>query len=142
MMLARSAHIKIISCQHHLISTSYLISCAIVGNAAINIISYQHHFMSTSPHIMCDHCGKSKRMDVLTLDINDNTYKVWDLATYELLYEIRDKQIEEIKVSPGVMLVIYKRPEGGGHIPLRLLSIATGEVLKTFARMVHRSRNV
>ncbi len=53
---------------------------------------------------------------VLTFSAEDKTYKVWDLKTYRYLYTIRDERIAEIKISPGIMLLIFARQES--YVPL------------------------
>jgi hypothetical protein len=53
-------------------------------------------------------------------------YKVFDLKNYTMLYKVSDKNVQEIKISPGIMLLIYNRKEG--YVPLKILSIDTGEV--------------
>uniref|UniRef100_A0A0D9YZ98 Transducin/WD40 repeat-like superfamily protein n=1 Tax=Oryza glumipatula TaxID=40148 RepID=A0A0D9YZ98_9ORYZ len=77
---------------------------------------------------------------VLTFSAQDSTYKVFDLKNYNFLYSICDKNIQEIKISPGIMLVIYQK--SANHVPLKILSIEDGTPLKTFTQLLHRSRNV
>lgn len=48
---------------------------------------------------------------VLTYSATNKVYKVWDLVNYNLLYSISDKGIQEIKISPGIMLLIYNRKD-------------------------------
>lgn len=42
--------------------------------------------------------------------------------------------------SPGIMLLIYKRAQG--HVPLKILSIEDGTVLKDFNHLLHRNKKV
>ncbi|CAL5056113.1 unnamed protein product [Urochloa decumbens] len=77
---------------------------------------------------------------VLTFSAQDSTYKVFDLKNYNFLYSICDKNIQEIKISPGIMLVIYQKTNC--HVPLTILSIEDGTPLKTFSQLLHRSRKV
>ncbi|XVF84125.1 hypothetical protein PTKIN_Ptkin17bG0000800 [Pterospermum kingtungense] len=42
--------------------------------------------------------------------------------------------------SPGIMLLIFSR--SSGHIPLKILSIEDGTVLKTFNHLLHRNKKV
>lgn len=79
---------------------------------------------------------------VLTFSAADTVYKVWDLANYQLLFTLADPNICEIKISPGIMLLIHNMNRQRSFIPLKILSIETGEVLKTFSQMVHRSKRV
>ncbi|EES07638.1 hypothetical protein BDA96_04G342600 [Sorghum bicolor] len=77
---------------------------------------------------------------VLTFSAQDSTYKVFDLKNYNFLYSICDKNIQEIKISPGIMLVIYQKTNY--HVPLTILSIEDGTPLKTFNQLLHRNRKV
>ncbi|KAF8690047.1 hypothetical protein HU200_017170 [Digitaria exilis] len=77
---------------------------------------------------------------VLTFSAQDSTYKVFDLKNYNFLYSICDKNIQEIKISPGIMLVIYQKTNC--HVPLTILSIEDGTPLKTFSQLLHRNRKV
>jgi WD40 repeat protein len=77
---------------------------------------------------------------VITFNATTHTYKMWDLANYTLLYSVHDERIEELKMSPGVMLLIYQRTENS--LPLKLVSVETGEVLKSFSRMLHRGKAI
>ncbi|CAM0943680.1 unnamed protein product [Alopecurus aequalis] len=77
---------------------------------------------------------------VLTFSAHDSTYKVFDLKNYNFLYSICDKDIQEIKISPGIMLVIYHK--ASNHVPLMIVSIEDGTPLKTFTQLLHRNRKV
>ncbi|KAG1358840.1 hypothetical protein COCNU_08G002860 [Cocos nucifera] len=77
---------------------------------------------------------------VLTYSAQDGTYKVFDLKNYSYLYSISDKNIQEIKISPGIMLLIYQRTPG--YVPLTILSIEDGTVLKSFNHLLHRNKKV
>ncbi|XBI66362.1 hypothetical protein VPH35_045957 [Triticum aestivum] len=77
---------------------------------------------------------------VLTYSAQDSTYKVFDLKNYTLLYTISDKDVQEIKISPGIMLLIYSRKKG--YIPLEILSIEDGKRLKSFRHLLHRNKKI
>ncbi|CAA6654555.1 unnamed protein product [Spirodela intermedia] len=77
---------------------------------------------------------------VLTFSAQDSIYKVFDLKNYTLLYSISDKNIQEIKISPGIMLLIFKRATS--HVPLKIISIEDGTVLKAFNHLLHRNKKV
>uniref|UniRef100_A0A7S3A3K6 Uncharacterized protein n=1 Tax=Rhodosorus marinus TaxID=101924 RepID=A0A7S3A3K6_9RHOD len=79
---------------------------------------------------------------VLTFSSEKNEYKIWGLANYELLYTIIDSRIQEIKVSPNILLLIFSRSHGGGYIPLRILDVETGEVLRDFKHLLHRHKKI
>lgn len=42
--------------------------------------------------------------------------------------------------SPGIMLLIFSR--GQSHVPLKILSIEDGTVLKDFNHLLHRNKKV
>ena len=73
---------------------------------------------------------------VLTYSAKDEAYKIWDLRNYRPLYTINDDNIHEIKISPGIMLVIYHKHKDASTIPLHIRSIETGEILKKFTHAV------
>ncbi|KAI8564420.1 hypothetical protein RHMOL_Rhmol03G0180200 [Rhododendron molle] len=77
---------------------------------------------------------------VLTYSAQDSIYKVFDLKNYTMLYSISDKNVQEIKISPGIMLLIFTK--ACGHVPLKILSIEDGTVLKTFNHLLHRNKKV
>ncbi|KAL2570090.1 hypothetical protein AAZV13_18G166500 [Glycine max] len=77
---------------------------------------------------------------VLTYSAQDCIYKVFDLKNYTMLYSILDRNVQEIKISPGIMLLIYNRTSG--HIPLKIISIEDGTVLKVFNHLLHRNKKV
>ncbi|XP_044461090.1 uncharacterized protein LOC123192566 isoform X2 [Mangifera indica] len=77
---------------------------------------------------------------VLTYSAEESIYKVFDLKNYTMLYSISDKNVQEIKVSPGIMLLIFIK--SSGHVPLKILSIEDGSVLKSFNHLLHRNKRV
>ncbi|CAN8317143.1 unnamed protein product [Cochlearia groenlandica] len=77
---------------------------------------------------------------VLTYSALDSVYKVFDLKNYSMLYSISDKNVQEIKISPGIMLLIFKR--ASSHVPLQILSVEDGSVLKSFNHLLHRNKKV
>ncbi|XP_058214854.1 uncharacterized protein LOC131326205 isoform X2 [Rhododendron vialii] len=77
---------------------------------------------------------------VLTYSAQESIYKVFDLKNYTLLYSISDKHVQEIKISPGIMLLIFNRAQS--HVPLMILSIEDGTVLKDFNHLLHRNKKV
>ncbi|CAM8892048.1 hypothetical protein QQ045_025555 [Rhodiola kirilowii] len=77
---------------------------------------------------------------VLTYTAQDSIYKVFDLKNYNLLYTIADKNVTEIKISPGIMLLIFNR--ASSHVPLKILSIEDGTVLKEFNHLLHRNKKL
>jgi hypothetical protein len=54
-------------------------------------------------------------------------YTVYDMESYTPLYEIQDDRIQEVKVSPGILLLVLERSQT--HIPFVLLSIKDGHPL-------------
>ncbi|XP_061375495.1 uncharacterized protein LOC133317650 [Gastrolobium bilobum] len=77
---------------------------------------------------------------VLTYSAQNSIYKVFDLKNYTMLYSISDSNVQEIKISPGIMLLIFHR--ASGHIPLKIISIEDGTVLKSFNHLLHRNKKV
>ncbi|XP_058737189.1 uncharacterized protein LOC131609500 [Vicia villosa] len=77
---------------------------------------------------------------VLTYSAQDSIYKIFDLKNYTMLYSISDRNVQEIKISPGIMLLILNR--ASGHIPLKIISIEDGTVLKAFNHLLHRNKKV
>ncbi|XP_078429575.1 uncharacterized protein LOC144701703 isoform X2 [Wolffia australiana] len=77
---------------------------------------------------------------VLTYSAQDGIYKVFDLKNYSFLYSISDENVHEIKISPGIMLLIFNRAPG--HVPLQILSIEDGTVLKSFNHLLHRNKKI
>ncbi|CAA6658695.1 unnamed protein product [Spirodela intermedia] len=77
---------------------------------------------------------------VLTYSAQDGIYKVFDLKNYSFLYSISDKNVQEIKISPGIMLLIFHRAPG--YVPLEILSIEDGTVLKSFNHLLHRNKKI
>jgi len=77
---------------------------------------------------------------VLTYSACDGVYKVFDLKNYDQLYAVSDRGVQEIKISPGIMLLIFDRQ--ASHVPLKLLSIEDGRVMKSFHHMLHRNKKV
>lgn len=67
-------------------------------------------------------------------------YKVFDLKNYTMLYSISDKNVQEIKISPGIMLLIFAK--ASSHVPLKILSIEDGTVLKSFTHLLYRNKKV
>jgi len=78
---------------------------------------------------------------VLTYSACEKIYKVWDLTNYTLLYQVSDQKISEIKISPGVMLLIYTVLDAI-HVPLKILEIQTGEVLKSFCLTIQKDKKI
>eukprot|EP01018_Ginkgo_biloba_P009598 Gb_00240 [translate_table: standard] len=77
---------------------------------------------------------------VLTYSAQDRLYKIFDLKNYNLLYKISGENVQEIKISPGIMLLIFDRERG--HVPLKILSIEDGTVLKSFNHLLCRNKKV
>ncbi|KAL9421893.1 hypothetical protein AB3S75_034211 [Citrus x aurantiifolia] len=77
---------------------------------------------------------------IVTYSAEDSTYKVFDMKSYTMLYSISDKNVQEFKTGPGVLLLIFTRT--GDHVPLKILSIEDGSVLKSFNHIIHRNKKV
>jgi hypothetical protein len=87
---------------------------------------------------------------VLTYNASTLTYRVWDLKTYTEIFRcvvvdsccdlhsqpsrlcsICDSCVAEIKVSTGVMLLMYSRPPGHSILPIKLVSVVDGAHLRS-----------
>ena len=55
-----------------------------------------------------------------------------------MLYHLDGQRIDEIKISPGIMLLVLSRDDSTAHVPLRLLCIESGEVLVELEQPVAR----
>ncbi|CAN6338346.1 unnamed protein product [Urochloa humidicola] len=77
---------------------------------------------------------------VLTYSAQDGIYKVFDLKNYSFLYSIPDENVQEIKISPGIMLLIYNRAPS--YVPLKILSIEDGKPLKFFKHLLHKNKKI
>ncbi|GLJ54586.1 hypothetical protein SUGI_1172570 [Cryptomeria japonica] len=78
----------------------------------------------------------------ITFSGQDHIYKVFDLKNYTHLYSISAKEIEEIKISSDQLLLVSKRTACGSHLPLKILSIEDGKVLKSFHHAVLPNKTV
>lgn len=86
---------------------------------------------------------------VLTYSATDKIYKIWDLVNYTHMYSIEEDGIQEIKISPGIMLLIYNRTDedknpsnGTCSVPLKILSIETGKTLKSFNHKIKPNKKI
>ncbi|KAI0564846.1 WD40/YVTN repeat-like containing protein [Gracilaria domingensis] len=77
---------------------------------------------------------------ILTFSAEDQKYKVWDLNTYKHLYTIQNQRIHEVKISPGLMLLIHERQDV--HVPIRIHNIETGAKLQEINHLVRRNRKI
>ena len=78
---------------------------------------------------------------VLTYSADERTYKVWSMADpSRMLFQLADTAIDEIKISPGIMLVIYNRV--ADHVPLKVVNIEDGATLRQFNHPLHRTRKI
>lgn len=70
---------------------------------------------------------------VVTYNAESRIYKIWELCNYRLLYSLNDCNIQELKVSPSVMLLIFCETKSVQQketvLPLHVLDINTGETL-------------
>ncbi|RHN63336.1 putative WD40/YVTN repeat-like-containing domain-containing protein [Medicago truncatula] len=67
---------------------------------------------------------------VLTYSAQDSIFKVFDLKNYTFLYLFSFSNVDWINISSGIMLFIFKRTSD--HIPVKIISIEDGKVLKQF----------
>jgi hypothetical protein len=67
-------------------------------------------------------------------------YRVWDLNTYKLLYNLRAETISEIKISPSILLVIH-HPEKS-QLSSTLHDVESGEIIGRFNQMIARGKRI
>jgi len=84
---------------------------------------------------------------VLTFSADLSTYKVWSMADPTVvLYAFSDAQvpegISEIKISPGIMLLVSDHTKAENHLPLRLLSIEDGTTLRSLKQPIKKDRDI
>lgn len=79
---------------------------------------------------------------VLTYSAKDRKYKVWSLEDYSFVYSMNEQNIEEIKISPGIMLVIFNKSDDHKRIPLQIRNIETGEILKEFEHKLNPDKEI
>jgi len=58
----------------------------------------------------------------------------------KVLYRLPDETIEEIKISPGIMLIMQKRQDG--LLPLLVRCIETGQVLSEFSQSIEPGKKI
>ena len=76
---------------------------------------------------------------ILTFSAKNNVYKIWSLKDYKFMYEMENKDVQEVKISPGIMLVVHAMREGeveATGIPLKVLNIETGKLVKSFEHSI------
>lgn len=69
---------------------------------------------------------------ILTYASLQKRYKLWSLETYEFVFVLTNPNIEEIKLSPSIMLVIYTLHRTASRVlPLEIRNVRTGKLLST-----------
>jgi len=62
---------------------------------------------------------------VLTFCSEERTYKVWSMAEpSRVLYQLCDPCIDEVKISPGIMLLVLQKTQS--HVPLKVCTTIAG----------------
>ena len=80
---------------------------------------------------------------VVTYSADVSLYKAWQMSDpCRVLYSLDGGRIDEIKISPGIMLLVLRREDGTGHVPLRLLSIETGATLVELEQPIVPGKNM
>eukprot|EP00871_Galdieria_phlegrea_P000886 jgi/Galph1/1799/GphlegSOOS_G474.1 len=77
---------------------------------------------------------------ILTFSAINSVYKLWDMKNYELQHVIRDDRIQEIKISPGMIMLIYMRV--GGHLPIKILDVESTKCLKESHIPLYRNKKI
>merc|ERR1712023_250068 len=55
---------------------------------------------------------------------------------------MEEQNIEEMKISPGIMLVIFNKSDDQRRIPLQIRNIETGEILKEFEHELNPHKEI
>ncbi|EME30363.1 hypothetical protein Gasu2_70310 [Galdieria sulphuraria] len=77
---------------------------------------------------------------ILTFSAQNSVYKLWDMKNYELQHIIHDDRVQEIKISPGMIMLIYMRI--GCHLPIRILDIENAKCLKESKIPLYRNKKI
>jgi len=77
---------------------------------------------------------------IITFSAATKIYKVWSLASYELLYKINDENIEEMKLSSSLILCVYKR--SSRHVPIKILNIEDGSERCSMKHLLHTNKEI
>ena len=67
---------------------------------------------------------------VLTRSMESNVFKLWKLENYELCYAIKDPNVEEIRLTNELIMLIHSPRETS--VICKLCSVMTGNVLDVF----------
>eukprot|EP00967_Tisochrysis_lutea_P127025 scaffold215578_cov29-Tisochrysis_lutea.AAC.1 len=96
---------------------------------------------------------------ILTFCSETQIYKVWSMAEpAQMIFQIDNRRIDEIKISPGIMLLVLAKrhnyvraivplshsrgPHVQWQVPLKVLSIETGEMLREFKQLIRRGESI
>ncbi|KAK4523632.1 hypothetical protein GAYE_PCTG71G1528 [Galdieria yellowstonensis] len=77
---------------------------------------------------------------ILTFSAQNSVYKLWDMKNYELQHIIHDDRVQEIKISPGMIMLIYMRI--GCHLPIKILDIENARCLKEAKIPLYRNKKI
>eukprot|EP00697_Spironema_sp_BW2_P013812 gnl/Spiro4/4081_TR2035_c0_g1_i1.p1 gnl/Spiro4/4081_TR2035_c0_g1~~gnl/Spiro4/4081_TR2035_c0_g1_i1.p1 ORF type:complete len:429 (+),score=135.12 gnl/Spiro4/4081_TR2035_c0_g1_i1:59-1345(+) len=77
---------------------------------------------------------------VVTYSATHTEYKIWDMRTSKLQFRVDGALVQEIKTCAGLMLLIGRRKTG--YVPLTVLNIENGQVLRTFRQILNRTKRV
>jgi len=77
---------------------------------------------------------------VLTFSSDNRTYTIWDIVNYQPLWRIKDMLIQEVKITPGLLLLIYQ--DDNSQIKFEIRSIEDGNVLKNINYALHAGKKV
>jgi len=94
-----------------------------------------HIFQSVSFVVKFDDVN----VKVLTYSLQDSIFKLFDLKNYTFLYSFSFSNVQQVNISSGMMLFIFKKTSD--HIPIKIISIEDGVVLKEFSYL-HLNKEV
>eukprot|EP01116_Phalansterium_solitarium_P024278 TRINITY_DN8855_c0_g1_i1.p1 TRINITY_DN8855_c0_g1~~TRINITY_DN8855_c0_g1_i1.p1 ORF type:complete len:439 (-),score=15.22 TRINITY_DN8855_c0_g1_i1:342-1658(-) len=77
---------------------------------------------------------------VLTYAAAERVYKFWRLHDYSLLFEVSDPTVQEVKLSAGMVLLVHSK--FGGQLPMSVLSVPDGKLIRSFHHGLHRHKQL
>nr|CAD1827369.1 unnamed protein product [Ananas comosus var. bracteatus] len=78
----------------------------------------------------------------LIYSARNHLYDLFDMKDYSFKYSINEGNITEIKISPGILLLKHQRNNWAGYVPLEMLSVEDGTLLKSFKTQSYRNKQV
>lgn len=78
---------------------------------------------------------------VLTYNARTTCYKVWSLDTYSLLYKLRHDGADEVKLTPGHLVLLYAKGTVS-RVRVKMLDIHTGRETSHYTHFFKRRKQL